>query len=101
MDMNELFKWIPDYEKDRLRALEETFSTKGWKAITEWAELKATDELLRAANATAWDANRIAHGRHLVYVEISNFAETIITEYAAMAEEAKADAEVLKAEDFE
>ena len=101
MDMTELFKWIPDYEKDRLLALEDTFSTPGWKSIVEWAETKATDELLRAANAATWDANCIAHGKHLVYAELTTFAETILKEYAAMAEQAKVDAEVLEASDYE
>ncbi len=101
MDMMDVFKWIPDGEKDRLKAFEDTFSTPGWKLIIEWAEAESVKETVRAATATTWDQNRIAHGTQLAMNQFANLAEYVLTEYANMAEQAKLDSEVEEAEDYE
>ncbi len=100
MDMMEVFKWIPDDEKERLTQLEETFSTPGWKAIVEWAKEQSDDSILRAATATSWADNRIAVGNQQAFFQFANFAESTLLVYANVAEQAKLDAEVEEAEDY-
>ncbi len=101
MDMMEVFKWIPDDEKERLTQLETTFSTPGWKTIVEWAQNKSEDSILRAATATSWADNRIAVGNQQAYFQLANFAESTLLLYANMAEQAKLDAEVEEEEGYE
>ena len=101
MDMMEVFKWIPDDEKERLTQLETTFSTPGWKAVMEWATEQSDSSILRAATATSWADNRIAVGNQQAFYQFANFAESTLLLYANMAEQAKLDAEVEEEEGYE
>ncbi len=101
MDMTELLKWLPEEAQQRLLQLETTFGSEGWKTVVGWAQEARDATILRGAQATSWEDNRIALGQSRVYDEVINMAERIFTEYANMADEAKTDFEIEAEEDFE
>lgn len=80
---------LPEAEQDRYMKLERLFMSEGWQLISEWAEAKAQEIILRQANASSWDDHNALRGARLVYTEISNLDEVTEREFAAVVDTIK------------
>ncbi len=59
-------------DKERYRALEQLFKTKGWKLVSALASQNAVAQFKNAALAPNWDQNRIAVGQYLAWNSIAS-----------------------------
>ena len=84
MDAQELAH-LTDDERLRYAKLEKVFQSPGWPLLVEWFQAKANEEIIRAANATTWESNRMANGSMRVWTEMANLANSTEATFAALA----------------
>ena len=87
LDSMEVLKWLNDEERERFLKFEEVFGTAGWKLLSEWAGLKALEQMQNAANSTTWDRTCRAQGARIAYQEVADWATSFMAEFSALASE--------------
>ena len=84
----EVLKDLPDSLKARLVEFENTFSTKGWTFIQQWAEASAQEIKDRMLFCTTWEQYVNLQGRWYVFTELANLEEATYQEFETLAQQA-------------
>lgn len=81
-------------QEEYYEALDEMFSTKGWKVFVEEATALIYQHQADALEQPSWDHVNVLRGKALTLAELVNFEETSRMQRALLEEEFEDDADV-------
>ena len=89
----ELLKYLDAEQANRLRSLEQLFSSPGWDILQKSAKAQYETAKLGVLSASTWEENRIHTGRMQVLGELLKFEDSIANELQNFALQKQAEKE--------
>lgn len=94
-----LFKFLSNEAQDELRELEKTLTSKGWKLIESWLNVKFEQAKESVILAKTWPESRVAYGQMQMVNEVYRLPVEVEHQYTELAEQAREAAESTEIED--
>lgn len=95
VNSHEIMKWLNDMQRDRFVKFQALFESDGWPLIVEMAQAYSAAHAAQQTVAKTWEEVLVARGSQRVWAAVANWADTVMTEFEVVAEQAKeADAGV-------